>query len=327
MCNAAHPRSGHSVEPHAATANALAVSSRTLAGPRRKPAATGDAIALRSGRGSSRPKRRTHGTLDARPPLRHGSLHDRRLGAGRRGAFRAPARHPGLSGRRVPGRPGRAEARHVAGDHRDDLGARPDLPALHDRARDRPEEGRALGQGHPGAAPACQIVGGAALGVLFFLALGLPLGGGALGRALSRARGRALLDRHHRQGALRQARARHAAGPDHARHPRPAGPVRDPVPGRPAEPQRPAHQRRCCCRSCGSAALVATMLLVSRYVLPHLFRSHRARCPNWCSSARSPGASSAANSPSSCTCRARWARSSPACRSRPSRTRSTSRPR
>ncbi len=50
-----------------------------------------------------------------------------------------------------------------------------------------------------------QLVGGCLLGILFFWGIGLSMGGGPFRCALSLRRLRALLDRHHRQGAVREA--------------------------------------------------------------------------------------------------------------------------
>ena len=87
---------------------------------------------------------------------------------------------------------------------------------------------------------AAQILGCFVLALGLFLAHRHPARRPPLRRALSRRRGGAVEHRHHRQGALRQARARHASRAHHARRAGAAGSVRDPVPGDPAEPERSA---------------------------------------------------------------------------------------
>ena len=122
--------------------------------------------------------------------------------------------------------------------------ARPDLHAVHDRAGDRPEEDRPRRQRHPGhlrgADPRllCARRSGC------FSLIGIPLGDRRFDALYLAAAVALSQHRHHRQGALRQARARHAARPHHARRAGAAGPVRDPVPRDPAEPERPAVRRR-----------------------------------------------------------------------------------
>ena len=114
-----------------------------------------------------------------------------------------------------------------------------------------------------------QLVGACLLGIAFFWASGSMGGGGFDALYLSIAC--ALVQhRHHRQGALREARARHAAGTHHARRAGAAGHLCHPVSGGAAEPCQPAGQR--ILLSVGRVGvLVATALVLSRYVLPRLF--------------------------------------------------------
>ena len=117
---------------------------------------------------------------------------------------------------------------------------------------------------------AAQIFGCFVLALGCFSRIGLPLGDRRFDALYLAAAVSLQQHRHHRQGAVRQARARHAARPHHARRAGAAGPVRDPVPGDPAEPERPAFRRRA---GLGDARRRAARraLLISRYTLPHLF--------------------------------------------------------
>ena len=77
-----------------------------------------------------------------------------------------------------------------------------------------------------------------------FSLIGIPLGDRRYDALYLAAAVALSQHRHHRQGALRQARARYASRAHHARRAGDAGPVRDPVPRDPAEPERPARRRR-----------------------------------------------------------------------------------
>ena len=169
-------------------------------------------------------------------------MHPVCLGAWPAGPFYPAAADPRLPYRRVfhwSIRHGMGQFQGVDQRH---LRTRPDLHAVHDRAGNRPEKDRARRQGHPvrrrraigRRLPARHPV---------LLGIGLSMGGGPFRRALSLHRLRALLDRHHRQGAVREARARYAARPHHARRAGAAGHLRDPVPGGAAEPRQSADQR------------------------------------------------------------------------------------
>ena len=167
----------------------------------------------------------------------------------RRRASGAPAADPGLSGRRIRGRSFRPAMGAIATIDQHHRRARPDLHAVHDRAGDRPEKNQAGRQRHPGH------LGGADLRLLRARACAVHADRHSarrppLRRALPGRRRLAEQHRHHRQGAVRQVRARHAAGPHHARRAGGAGPHRDPVPRHPAEPQRSAGR---CCAALGGA--------------------------------------------------------------------------
>ncbi len=88
-----------------------------------------------------------------------------------------------------------------------------------------------------------QLIGGCLLGMLFFIGHRAVDGRRPFRRALSLRRLRAVEHGHHRQGAVREARARHAARAHHARRAGAAGHLRDPVPGGAAEPRQSAGQR------------------------------------------------------------------------------------
>ena len=80
-----------------------------------------------------------------------------------------------------------------------------------------------------------QLIGGCLLGVLFFTGDRLTYWQRRFRCALSLHRLRAVEHGHHRQGSLRETRARYLAGPHHARRAGAAGYLRDPVPGGPAQ--------------------------------------------------------------------------------------------
>ena len=173
---------------------------------------------------------------------RYHFMHPVRLGARPAGPFFPPAADPGLPYRRVCHWSIRHGLGQVPGIDQRHLRARPDLHAVHDRAGNRPEKDRARRQGHPvrrrraigRRLPARDAV---------LLGIGLSMGGGRFD-ALYLCVACALSQHgHHRQGAVREARARHAARPHHARRAGAAGHLRDPVPRGAAEPRQSADQR------------------------------------------------------------------------------------
>ena len=88
-----------------------------------------------------------------------------------------------------------------------------------------------------------QLVGGCLLGILFFVGDRAADGRRRLRCAVSLHRLRAEQHRHHRQGAVRETRARHAARPHHARRAGAAGYLRHPVSGGAAQPRQSPGQR------------------------------------------------------------------------------------
>ena len=163
-------------------------------------------------------------------------MHPVRVGARPVGPFFPPAADPRLPYRRVFHWSIRDGMGQVPGIDQRHLRTRPDLHAVHDRAGNRPEEDRARRQGHPVCCgrpidrrlPARDIV----------LCRDRPVDGQwPFRRTVSLRRLRAVEHGHHRQGAVREARAGHAARADHARRAGAAGHFCDPVPRGAAEPR------------------------------------------------------------------------------------------
>ena len=202
---------------------------------------------------------------------------------------------PRLSHRRLRDRSVGLEPRQLAGIDRHHFRARSHLPAFHDRARDRSAEDHRAGRVILVASVA-QIAGCCLLGNPALLPDGPAVWRRSLGRPLPRRWSGAQLDRHHRQGAVRQARTRHPAGPGDVGHPGAAGPVRHPVPGHSAEPQRPAAEVLVVLRAArGRARRLGPAhqpLRPAGAVLPH-----RPTAGGSCSWVRSRGASPTASSP------------------------------
>ena len=148
------------------------------------------------------------------------------------------------------------------------LPTRPDLHAVHDRARNRPEKDRARRQGHP-VRRGRAIMGGGLLGILSFLAIGLPIGGGKF-VALFLCVACALSSTVMIVKYCMRTRTRYAARRGYARCAGAAGHLRDPVPA--VQPSLGNMQASVILISIGRVGvLVATALAPSRYVLPRLF--------------------------------------------------------
>ena len=183
--------------------------------------------------------RRGEGLFHARAYSRYHFLHPVRLGHRPSGPFFPPAADPRLPYRRVRHWSIRHGLGQVAGIDQRHFRTRPDLHAVHDRAGNRPEEDRA---GRPGDPVRRRRPVGRRLRARPAVFHGHRPSGGfdavylTIACALS-SHG------HHRQGVVREARARHAARPHHARRAGAAGHLRHPVPGGAAEPRRSPGQR------------------------------------------------------------------------------------
>ena len=127
----------------------------------------------------------------------------------------SPARDPRLSSRRLCDRTLRIRIGSRTGVRRHDFRARVDFSAFHDRSRDRFEKNHQCGNldpCHRGIADPGRRRRWSGI----FLSDGLPVDRRKMGCALSGNSRRAEQHRDYREGALRQAGTRHAAGPRHA---------------------------------------------------------------------------------------------------------------
>ncbi len=141
-----------------------------------------------------------------------------------------------LSGGRLRHRAVRDGMGQVAGLDQYHLRARPDLHAVHDRARDRPEEDHPC---RPRDSVCCRrpVDRRVRARCGFLCCDRLVTRRGQVRCGLSDGCLRAVQHGDHRQGTVRETRTRYPPGPHHPRCTGAAGYLRDPVPSGPAKPR------------------------------------------------------------------------------------------